>query len=270
MSTRQKIIKWLVISLFFVIYSGCTTNPITGQEEFIIISEAQELTIGQQYAPEVEKRMGGRIENEGLGNYIDSIGQKIVGVSHRQDIDYHFTAVNDKTINAFALPGGYIFITRGMLEKLQSEAQLASVLAHEITHVVARDSANVMSNQIGISILLSAVTSEKTPQSVLLITDMTNQILGLRYSREDEYTADLGGLDYMIQAGYNPYAMVETMEILQREEKSRPIEFFSSHPSPQNRIEYIIEEIEDSTYNIKGLKDDKESYRNFVLENLKP
>ncbi len=262
--------KSLIISLIFSICSGCATNPITGQKEFIIISETQELAIGQQYAPEIEKQMGGRIENESLGNYIDSIGQKIVRVSHRQDLDYHFTAVNDKTINAFALPGGYIFITRGMLENLQSESQLASILAHEVTHVVARDSANVMSNQIGISILLSSVTSEETSQSVLLVTDMTNQILGLRYSREDEYTADLGGLDYMIQAGYNPYAMVETMQILHSQEKSRPIEFFSTHPSPQNRIEYIIEEIEDSTYNIKGLKDDKESYRNFVLENLNP
>lgn len=264
----NKIMIPIVISLFFLICSGCVTNPITGEEEFIIIPESYEFTIGEQYAPEIEKKMGGRIENDQLQSYISRIGQKIVRVSHRQDLDYTFVAVNDEMVNAFALPGGYIFITKGMLAKLQSEAQLASILAHEVTHIVARDSMNTMSNQIGISLLIAAATSEETPRSVMMIADMTNQIIGLRYSRKDEYTADIGGLDYMIEAGYDPYAMVKTMEVLQTQQKSKSIEFFSTHPSPGNRVEYIIEEIEDSTYNIKGLKNDENSYREFVLEKL--
>ena len=120
----------------------------------MLISESQELEIGKTYAPEIEKQMGGRIRNEAIQNYIDSVGQKVARVSHRPDLHYHFTALNHKSINAFALPGGYVFITKGMLEKLDNESELAGVLAHETTHIVARHSAEAMSRQIGIQLLL--------------------------------------------------------------------------------------------------------------------
>lgn len=262
--------KTLLLSLCFVfsVLAGCFTNPITGKAELMFISEQQDIEIGRKYAPEVEKQMGGRIANQKLQGYIDSVGQKVAGVSHRPDLDYHFVALDHESMNAFALPGGYIFVTRGMLEKLDSEAQLAAVLAHETAHVVARDTAAAMSKDIGISLVLSAVTSEETSRTVLTVADVTNQILALSYSREDEKTADLAGLDYMFAAGYNPYGMVETMQMLQDENEFRPIGFLSTHPNPENRIGYLEEKILLSYFQPERLKSGKEDYKKSVLEEL--
>ena len=263
-------VLWILILgfVFCCCCGGCAVNPVTGQDQFMLYTEQQDITIGREYAPEVEKQMGGRIPKESLQNYVDSVGQGIARRSHRPDWEYHFIAVEDKTINAIALPGGYVFITKGMLGKLKTEAQLAAILAHEITHIVARDSSAVMSREIGIGILLSAATTEKTPQSVLIVADLARQILGLCYSREQEKVADLGGLDYMVRAGYNPYGAVEVMQILQDQHAIRPIEFFSTHLSPQNRIEYLTQKIQTEYYELKDLKVGQEDYRKAVLEQL--
>jgi predicted Zn-dependent protease len=125
-----------------------------------------------------------------------------------------------------------------------------------------------MSREIGISILLSAVTSDKTPQGVLTAADLTQQILGLQYSRQQEQEADVGGLDYMYRAGYNPYGMVETVQMLESEQKQRPIEFLSTHPAPQNRIVYLTENIRTKYHDFEGLKIGKEDYHRAVLERL--
>jgi len=234
----------------------------------MLFPEEQDIAIGRKYAPEVEKQMGGRIANEGLQNYVDSVGQRIARVCHKPHLEYHFVALEDKSVNALALPGGYLFVTKGMLKELTSEAQLAAILAHEIVHVVARDTSNVMSNQIGIDILLSTVLSDKTPRGVLTAADLTRQILGLQYSREDEETADLAGLDYMVLAGYDPYGMVETMQMLQSQQEVRPIEFFSTHPSPQNRMTYLTQRIQTKYYSLAGLKVGKEDYHRAVLQQL--
>ena len=148
--------RFLILSCFLFLCSGCMDNPITGERELMFFPEEQDLEIGRAYAPEIEKQLGGRIKDEQLQNYINDIGQKISRYSHKPSWEYHFTVLNHDMVNAFALPGGYIFITRGMLEKLKTEAQLAGILAHETVHVVARDTSNAMSNQIGLGLLLSA------------------------------------------------------------------------------------------------------------------
>ena len=257
-----------MLSLFLCFYAGCAINPITGEEELMFFPEGHDVAIGQRYAPEIEKELGGRIENQRLQNYIDYVGQKLARVSHDRDFEYHFTAVKDRSVNAISLPGGYVFITKGMLKELKTEAQLAGVLGHEIAHIVARDTSNMMSNQIGIDVLLAAVTSEKTPTDVLTAVDITRQILSLQYSREDEYAADLGGLEYMVRAGYNPHGMTETIQMLQKQNDVRPIEFFSTHPSPENRIGYLAEKIQRTYQNLAGLKMGEEDYRKIVFEQL--
>jgi len=264
----RKKLAMLISGLFFGLFSGCAVNPITGEEELMLISEDQDIAIGRQYAPEIEKQMGGQIADPVLQNYVNSVGQTIARISHRPNFEYSFVALNHKSINALALPGGYVYVTKGMLEKLDSEAQLAAILAHEITHIVARDVANEMSNQIGLNLLLSAVTSEKTPQSVLTVANLTQQIVGLKYSRKDEMEADLGGLEYMVRAGYNPNGMVETMQMLQTLNQSRPIEFLSSHPSPENRIGYLTQAIQTKYFNVAGLKIAKEDYAKSVRSRL--
>ena len=261
-------LELLILCLPFCFCLGCATNPITGQEELMLFGPQQDIEIGRKYAPEVEKQMGGAIRSRVLQNYINSVGQKIARVSHNRAFQYRFTAVNDKSVNAFALPGGYIFITRGMLKKLETEAQLAAIFAHEIVHVVARDSSAAMSRDIGINVLLSAVITDKTPQGITTAADLTNQILGLQYSRNDEQQADLAGLDYMVAAGYNPYGMVETMKMLQDQQQFGTIEFLSTHPSPYNRVEYLTQKIHTNYSNLAELKVGEEAYRSNVLKNL--
>lgn len=263
----------LILGLIFCsCAAGCALNPITGEKELMFFPENQDIEIGRKYAPEVEKQMGGKIADQALQNYINSVGQRIAYVSHKPNLEYHFVALKHKSINAFALPGGYVFITRGMLAELHTEAQLAAILAHETAHIVARDTSNVMSNEIGIELLLTAaaVTSKRAPpRGVQTAANVTRQILGLSYSRKDEREADLGGLLYMVRAGYNPHAMVETIQMLQSQERSRPVEFFSTHPSPENRIEYLTQRIQRKYPNVTGLKVGEEDYHTYVLDSLK-
>jgi len=258
----------LILALSFCFCAGCATNPITGQKQFMLIPPAQDPIIGRKYAPEIEKQMGGRIADQTLQNYIDSVGRKLARLSHRPAWEYHFVALNDKSTNAFALPGGYVFITKGMLKKLTTEAQLAGILAHEIVHVVARHSSAAMSSQIGTELVLSAVISEETPKGILTAADLVHQIVGLQYSKKDEREADLAGLDYMVAAGYNPFGMVETMQMLQNQQKTRSIEFFSTHPAHKNRIAYLTQTIQTKYHGLAGLKIGRQDYHSAVLEHL--
>lgn len=264
----KKTVLFRIAGFLFFLVSGCAVNPITGEEQFMLIPESQELEIGQAYAPEIEKQMGGRIPNEAVQAYIDSVGQRVARVSHRPDIQYHFMALGHKTINAFALPGGYIFITKGMLEKLNNESELAGVLAHETTHVVARHAAEAMSRQIGIQLLLAAAVSSTNSAAAAQAADVAQQIIGLQFSKENEREADLVGMQYMVDAGYDPRGMVETMQMLERENEAAPIDFLSSHPSPQNRITYLTGRIESRYSNAKGLKVGSEEYRRAALDRL--
>jgi len=260
----------LLISItgFCFLAAGCAVNPVSGEQRLMLVPENQDVQIGRTYAPEVEKQMGGRIENPALQNYINSVGQKIARVSHRPDLEYHFVALNDDSVNAFALPGGFVFVTKGMLHKLDSEAQLAGILAHETVHIVARHAAEAMSWQIGTDILLSAVISEKTPQGAVTAANLTRQIIGLKFSRADEREADSAGADYMIKAGYNPYGMVETMRMIEQQDSVRPVDFLSTHPSPANRIAGLTSQIQRRYYNLAALKIGREDYHKYVLQNL--
>jgi len=271
----EDLIMWkkIVLPLLFLsfcFYTGCAVNPITGKEELMLFPEQQDIELGQKYAPEVEKQLGGRIDDTALQNYINSVGQKIAKVSHKPYFEYQFVAVNHKSLNACALPGGHIFITKGMLKKLTSEAQLAGILGHEITHVVARDTSAAMSREIGLEILLTAAAYGGATRGVLTVADVAKQIIGLKYSRTDEKDADLGGLDYIVRAGYNPYGMVETMQMLEEENQEAPIEFLSTHPSPGNRVLYLKARIQTRYQNLPGLKTGEQDYKKFVLDRLPP
>jgi len=263
-------IRLLILSLTSCLFVGCAVNPITGEDELMFISENQDIKIGQKYAPEIEKQLGGKIDDESLQNYIDSVGQRIARISHRPNWEYHFTAVEHEMINAVALPGGYIFVTKGMLEKLTTEAQLAALLAHEIVHVTARHSSAAISKQMGLSFLLFGATAAgtKIPQDAARAAGLALQLIGLKYSRENERMADVAGLDYMVVAGYNPYGAVELHQMLQKQDKVRPAEFLSSHPSPKNRIISLNARIQTRYDSLEGLRIGKNAYRSAVLDRL--
>jgi predicted Zn-dependent protease len=247
---------------------GCVTNPVTGVSQFMLISRDQEKRIGDQYAPQIEKELGDRIDNTVLQNYISKVGQKVVRASHTPDGDFEFAAVDDDSVNAMALPGGYIFITHGMLEKVETEAQLASILAHETAHVTARHVAAAMSKQIGIDILMSVAISDETGQAVRTGTNIGIQLMSLRYSRDNEYEADKYGMDYLVGAGYAPGGMIETMDILQKLSETRPIEFLSTHPDPGNRRSELQAKMM-WAHDPPGLKTGRDEYSQNVLANLK-
>ena len=260
----------LILGPIFYLCAGCAVNPITGEEELMLFSEGQDLEIGRNYAPEIEKELGGRIDDESLQNYIDSVGQKIARISHKPNWEYHFVAVKHKSTNALALPGGYIFVTKGMLEKLTTEAQLAALLAHETVHVTARHSSAAMSREMGFTLVFLGLgaSGAKISQDTGRAAGFALQLIGLKYSRVQERQADLGGLDYMVAAGYNPYGAVELMQMLEDQDKVKPAEFLSSHPSPENRIIYLNARIQTRYDSPEVLKIGKNAYSTAVLDRL--
>jgi len=258
----------LVVGVCAAVLSGCDTDPITGETRLMLIDRQSEREMGREYAPEVEKQLGGAIADAALQEYVNSVGRKIGAVSHMPELDYHYTAVNSEKINAVCLPGGYIFITRGLLEKLSSEAQLAGVLAHETVHAALRHSAQAISIQIGMNLLMSAAAREKTPESALMVANLASQLTQLKYSRDHEYQADSAGVDYMVKAGYNPMGMVEVIEVLEKENSIRPIEFFATHPSPEHRKQEVLYKVGYIKFT-PDLKVGKEEYKKNVLERLK-
>ena len=264
----SKKLMLLILSLAGCLCIGCAVNPITGQEELMLYSEAQDIQIGRKYAPEIEKQLGGRIADGGLQNYIDGVGQRIARVGHKPHWEYHFVAVEHKMVNAIALPGGYIFVTKGILKELQTEAQLAALLSHEIAHVVARDTSAAMSRATAINLLLQAALSDTTSQGAVIAANLTRLILDLQYSRKQERAADLGGMDYMVAAGYNPNGAVELQQMLHEQSKIRPVEFLSTHPSPENRLVYLKARIQTRYDSPQALRTGKEDYHSNVLQRL--
>lgn len=268
--TDRKLVL-MILNFAFCLLIGCATNPITGEEQLMLISEDQDIAIGKEYAPEVEKQLGGQLRDEALQNYVDTVGQRIVRISHRSNWQYHFTVVNHSMINAVALPGGYIFVTKGILEKITTEAQLAALLSHEIVHVVARHSAAAMSQQIGMSMLiggLGAAGAGAGSEAAYQMAQLALQLIELKYSRENEREADLYGMDYMVRAGYNPHGAVELMQMLQQQNQFQPVEFLSSHPSPENRMLYLRSRAQTRYPNVENLKVAKEDYQKNVLDRL--
>lgn len=265
--THRIIWSALGFGLMLALLSGCTVNPITGNEELMFFPPEKDVELGRKYAPLVEKELGGRLPEESLQSYINQIGQRLAGFCQRPDLAYHFAAIEEGGANALALPGGYVYITRDLLKEFKTEAQLAAVLSHEIGHVVARDTLVAMSEQIGMTAIMVAAQAGGSPD-LARGTRFVTAVLSLQYSREDEKEADLAGLTYMTQAGYDPNAMTEVMQILEKLQTIRPIEFFSTHPNPESRIAYLQERIARRYASLQRMKQGQEEYSQRVLSPL--
>ena len=248
-----RLIIAVLIAIFGVVSYMMRTekNPVTGEVQHIGMSVDQEKALGLQAAPEMAAKMGGdAAEGEPGARIVQDVGRKVVGGSDAAKSPYadnfHFHLLNDpKTINAFALPGGQIFITKALYDKLENEAELAGVLGHEAGHVVGRHSAVQMAKgQLG-SMLATAVgvgasDDQGHGRAAAMAAMMANQMLQLRYGRHDETQADEFGLKYMAEAGYDPRAMLAVMKILKEASSgNRQPEFLSSHPLPETRLEDI-------------------------------
>ena len=269
----------LICGLCLAILSGgCETNPITGEQQFVGFSALglapgteEQKKIGSEYAPEIRKQLGGPIQDQQLQSYISQVGRSIAGAIGSKEFEFKYEALNDPMVNAFALPGGYVFITKGMLKQIKNEAQLAAILAHESAHVTQQHSAKQMGNQIGMGLILStiSVAAGEKGQMLTQVAQIGSQLITLKYSRTDETEADSVGLDYMVKAGYSPKGMLQVMQILQSEGGSGGISFLSTHPSPANRLESIQKWI-NTRYPLVAAKDlGSAPYQTNVLSRLK-
>lgn len=219
-------------------------NPYTGRVQTINMTAEQEIAIGLQTAPEMAQQHGGLYPDERLQNFVDNVGRRLVQSSIARETPYNYDfhlLADDQTINAFALPGGQIFITYALFARL-NEAQLAGVLGHEIGHVIGRHSAErIAESNFWKTLSMGASVG----------ADMGNVVAGigqntlLSNGRGDELESDELGVVFMIQAGYNPEELIEVMRILaEAAGPNRVPEFQSTHPDPENRIEKIREAIE--------------------------
>lgn len=219
-------------------------NPYTGRTQVINMSADQEIAIGLQSAPEIAQQYGGLYPDERMQSYVDAVGNKLVNNSIARETpykyDFHLLA-DDQTINAFALPGGPVFITYALFKQL-NEAQLAGVIGHEIGHVIGRHSAErIAESSFWQTISMGATVGADAGSIVGSIGQNTL----LKNGRGDELESDELGVLFMIQSGYDPYEMIKVMEILKAAAgPNRAPEFQSTHPDPENRIEKIKEAIQ--------------------------
>jgi len=243
------IIAAIIAIVGWVMYmSHVEENPVTKERQHVSISPAQEIRLGLESAPEMSKEMGGELSSsDPRTRFIQQLGQRLVESTVAKDspwkFQFHLLADNH-TVNAFALPGGQIFITLGLLNDLQTEAEVAGVLAHEMGHVIERHSAQQMAtNQFGQILTYAAATAASSDQSAgaYQIAAIVNQAMQMKYSREDESQADTWGLKLMQAAGFDPYAMVSVMQTLKAASKGGggDMQIFQSHPNPDLRMQQI-------------------------------
>jgi predicted Zn-dependent protease len=258
----------LILAACFAIY-GCYVNPATGKEQFSLYSESQEISMGKEANDQVIASIG-LYPDSSWQNYIQTLGMSLASKTTRPDLPWSFHIVDDPTVNAFALPGGFIYVTRGILAYINNEAELASVVGHEIGHVTARHSVTQMTKQqiVQIGVAAGTIMEPKLEKYGQLINTGLG-LMFLKFSRDDEKQADDLGLRYMYNDGYDPNQMVHVFEVLDRisggSGSGRIPEWLSTHPDPGNRAQRIRAEID----TIKGVTSGRKVARDGYLSHLK-
>lgn len=241
----------------------CAQHPVTGGKDFVPMSEQQEIQMGAQAHPEVLKEYAA-LDNPALQAYVNEVGQRLAKQSPRPNLPWHFTVVDSPDVNAFSLPGGYVYITRGLMAYLNSEAELAGVIGHEIGHVTARDGVreqgtSAAADQDGVpgSILVPETDNQAGASTVRTLA----RAWTAGYGRERELEADRLGADYLARTGYNPQAMLEVIAVLKnqelfsaeqarREGRSPPVTYhgtFDTHPGNDARLKQVVDEANTAT-----------------------
>ena len=234
----------------FALVSYCNSssfNEVTGEKQYLTLTPRQEIALGLQAAPEMVHQHGGLHPDPELQALVDAVGHRILDRSGAGSLgwafDFHLLA-DPNTINAFALPGGQVFVTYALFSRFETEGQLAGVLGHEIGHVVARHSAQRMAKQqltqgLAGAVMVAAESGESGRMAAVI-----GNLVNMKYGRDDELQSDELGVDFMADAGYDPRSMIDVMRILAEAGggRSQP-EFFSTHPNPDNRIGEIQQAI---------------------------
>jgi len=238
----------VVMLLFCFLLSGCASeyNIATGQEEKFYYSTDKEVQIGESIARQVEEEYK-PVEDPLVQKRVEDIGKKIVGVCDRKDIDYHFKVLEDDEVNAVSLPGGFVYVNKGLIDKVTNDDELAGVLAHEVGHIVARHSIKKLQAMMAYSVLrMLTVAVPQGGSSVGNAADVAFTEILLGYSREDELLADQLSVRYAKLAGYNPHGMIDFLLRLQdinRRKPLRPKTYFKTHPYVPDRIRVVKQEL---------------------------
>lgn len=241
MITRKTLLAFVPVLLLTL--WACAVNPVTGKRELNLMSEGQEVQLGMQSDQAIVGEYG-LMQDAELARYVEGIGERMVPVSHRPDLDFHFRLLDDPVVNAFALPGGYVYITRGILAYLNSEAALAGVIGHEIGHVTARHGAQRYTQQalLGIGLGVGSILSDTFAQFAG-VAGTAGQLLLLKYGRDDERQSDDLGVQYATAIGYDTHDMAEFFRTLDRLSPAdgRIPAWMSTHPDPGERWNTVHE-----------------------------
>jgi predicted Zn-dependent protease len=236
------------ILLFFTLFiSGCATeyNLATKQEEWIYYSSDKEVKIGESIAKEIEKK-NKFVDDPLVTRRVEDIGKRIVAVCDRKDIDYHFFVLDDdEEVNAVSLPGGFVYVNKGLIDKIANDDELAGVLAHEVAHIVARHSVKKLQALMGYQFFRILLAQAPASGELGMSADVAFLQLLLGYSREDELLADQLAARYTKLAGFNPYGMITFLEKLREVDKykMRPLAYAKTHPYIPDRIRIVKQEL---------------------------
>jgi predicted Zn-dependent protease len=252
----------VVAGALAVLVGSCATNPVTGKREFTLVSEGQEVEMGKGAAEEVAQTIG-LYDNAATQSYVERLGKSLAAQSERPELPWTFRVVDDPVVNAFALPGGFIFITRGLMAHMNSEAQLVSVLGHEIGHVTAKHSVQQISRaQAAQVLLIGGMLASDTVAALGDVGLAGLSVLFLKYGRDAERQADDLGFKYSVNQGYDVRSMPGVFATLKRVSESAGAErlpnWLSTHPSPDERIERIQQKI--AQQNPPQGKDEQQAY----------
>ena len=272
---------WLATVSTAGVMAGCATDPVTGKQTLILMSEKQEIELDKQNSPHQFSADYGASQDQTLNDYVSQLGKGMAERSHRPQMPYSFRAVNATYVNAYAFPGGSIAATRGILLSLDNEAELAGLLGHEIGHVNARHTAERMTKGLFTSALVSgamvyvqAAQKQYAPLAAGLGGIGAGMLLA-RYSRDDEREADALGIEYMTRAGQNPQGMVDLMDMLRNLSKRKPsaIEMmFATHPMSEERYQTAKQSAETTYRSKQNAPLNKERYMDHTarLREIKP
>ena len=231
--------KVVVLLAVLVMIPSCAINPVTGKRQIMFMSEAQEIAMGQSYDPQVLATFG-VYPDQKLQNFVQQLGNEMGKISHRPNLQYNIRVVDSPVVNAFAVPGGYIYLTRGILAQFNNEAELVGVLGHEMGHVTARHSVSQQTKQtLGqIALIGGMILSPKLAEmGEMAMQGM--QLLFLKFSRDDEREADKLGAEYTSKVGYDAHKMADFFQVLNKmnmsESEGGVPTFLSTHPDPGDR-----------------------------------
>ncbi len=243
-------------------YTGISTGGGGGLiSNLNLISTEKEVQLGQQFSSEVEKEEP-LLDNPAMQQYVSEVGMRLAQKAPRQDVPYGFTVIDaPDTVNAFALPGGYMYIYTGLMKICENEAELAAVMAHEIAHVSAKHHGEMMTRQTGMEVISAIALGENPGAAASLAKQLFTKGISARYSRSQEREADSLGMDILYKAGYPPEAMVSFMnKLLEVDQKSgggRALPLFATHPSPEERVDLLQTLMQQYPAEVRSYEEDR-------------